>query len=65
MSHALRGEPLAAAGFWPRTRTAQRGVWACSYSRAPWRAKRRPTLFTPDDDQSFPATRTCLEAVAA
>jgi hypothetical protein len=57
MSSALRDEPLSAAIWWRTTFSEQRTVWAVSYSRAPWPAKQRPTLFASDDDQSLPSAR--------
>jgi hypothetical protein len=50
-----------AADFWRQVFTDQRGVWATSYSRAPWPANRLPALWPLDDP---PGTRAVVTVLA-
>lgn len=48
VSRALAGENMHVAIFWRAVWGEQRRIWQTSYSRAPWPAKQRPALTTPE-----------------
>ena len=47
-SVALRDFDVHDQVFWRKTFNEQKQVWATSYSRVPWPANLRPTLFVPE-----------------
>lgn len=65
VSNALRDESLEVAIFYREVFREQQGLWAVSYSRAPWPANRRATIVALDVDRSSPARPRGAAPVAA